>query len=339
MTYSDIVKDIVRLNLYNNFYEGNTVYSYKINDDDTNKIKSMYESQDIDNLVEKIKNIDNSFGIISTPDYVDPNLQKLDDVTFDEDQIINQATDSLAEYKNKSISNIENDYISQVDNYNNKKNDLANTLLKNKENISTYYNQARTRASNDALDRGVARSSIVINVLDAFDNNEISDLKKLDDEYTNAISLIDFKLDSLKVQREKALADFDIAYAVKLGDKINSLTSDLEKKRAEVIKYNNSIAEKEKKYLDDYNNMVADIQKSNTNSNNKMLDIINKYGEKAINKYRKNQIFNAMDEYFANTDSDSVLDILNNNSDLKNILGSDLDEYIARYKNGLGTNS
>ncbi len=336
MIYSEIVRDVVRLNLHNNFYKGGSTLEYRIGNDETNKIRDMYNSDlnknNLDDLIGKIKVIDDTYRLSDYPEYIDPGFERMPSVSVDADTIRENAIESLGEYKNKSIDSINSDYDSRSQKLLDAKDDLAFDLESQKSNVSSYYDSARTRSSNDALDRGLARSSIIINVLDAFDNNEIADLRALDDEYTKSLNTIDFQLNSLKLQREKALSDFDISYAVKLGDKISSLTADMEKKRSEVIKYNNEIAEKEKKYLDNYNKLVLDIKKSNISNSNKMVELVGKYGDKAINRYRKNQIFDLLDEYFANMSKDTALDVLNTNDTLKDALGSDFDEYIGRYQ-------
>lgn len=190
----------------------------------------------------------------------------------------------------------------------------------------------RENSSNDALKRGLSRSSIVINQLDAFNKDELNTYKALEKDYNDKLDEINFELNSLNQQKQQALADFDIAYAVKLNDQINTLTNNLLEKQTAIIKYNNEIFEKERDYKDKYNSLVADIKEKNINKDANWAELIAKYGEKVIYGYKNNQINNLVDSYFKNMSKEEILNILNTNAELRKALGNNLESIIARYQ-------
>ena len=209
---------------------------------------------------------------------------------------------------------------------------MINNNEETKKKIDLYYDNARQQTSDDALKRGLARSSIVINQLDAFNKDELKTFEALEKDFNNNLNAIDFEINSLTKQKEQALADFDIAYAVKLNDAINNLNTELSKKQAEIIKYNNDIAEKEKEYLNNYNKLVNDIKNKNIDKDVKMIDLTAEYGEKVVSNYRKNILNNIVNSYFAGMDKNEVLSILQNNDDLKSALGSYYQDILDKYR-------
>ena len=320
----------------NKLNKGEVMYNYKVDDETTRKVVSTYnsniENSEIKNLIDKIVDIDSNYRNIDIPDYNEPKFEKLEDVVVDTDKIASDARDSLSAYKSESINKINNDYDAEKKKLDSKLVDINKSAIEEKSNVKQYFDNAKEDAKNNAITRGIGRSSIIINALDAFDKGEIEEFNRIDSELTDNINAIDFQLTSLSQQKEQALNDFDIAYAVKLNDKINSLTSELQKKQNEVIKYNNQISEKESKYKQDYDEFVADIEDKNRDNNKSLVDLVAKYGSNVVSAYRKNQIFEAVDSFFEGVDRAKVIEILNTNDNLKSALGSLYQDVVERYK-------
>ena len=320
----------------NKLNKGEVMYNYKVDDETTRKVVSTYnsniENSEIKNLIDKIVDIDSNYRNIDIPDYNEPKFEKLEDVVVDTDKIASDARDSLSAYKSESINKINNDYDAEKKKLDSKLVDINKSAIEEKSNVKQYFDNATEDDKNNAITRGIGRSSIIINALDAFDKGEIEEFNRIDSELTDNINAIDFQLTSLSQQKEQALNDFDIAYAVKLNDKINSLTSELQKKQNEVIKYNNQISEKESKYKQDYDEFVADIEDKNRDNNKSLVDLVAKYGSNVVSAYRKNQIFEAVDSFFEGVDRAKVIEILNTNDNLKSALGSLYQDVVERYK-------
>lgn len=335
VSFKNLSENFKRYNFVRVLRQGDYMYNYKIEGDVTKKVLSKYNSgsyTDVDELIDKLKTAESSFLTLDIPEYIAPEFEKMDKLVIDKEDIKKQAEDSLFEYRNSNLNNIENNYINKEKELNENKTDLISANINAKEELSKYYDTARENASNDALKRGLARSSIIINKLDAFNNDEINTYKELDKEYNDNLMVIEFELNSLTKQKQQAINDFDIAYAVKLNDAITKLNADLAEKQAEIIKYNNEIAEKEKKYLDDYNELVKDIKSKNIDKDADLMDLSAKYGSKVIENYRKNLINEIFNSYAKNMEKEKVLDLLNNNEDLRKVLGSNLEDILNNYK-------
>ena len=115
--------------------------------------------------------------------------------------------------------------------------------------ISEETEKAKTSAENQALKRGIARSSIVAEELAGLDD---ASLKALGEVYKKAnadLAKADEKIATLKAELSSALDELDGETAVKINEKIKSLKSERDKKAEEVTKYNNALREQTAKEM------------------------------------------------------------------------------------------
>lgn len=308
--------------------------NYSIDSAVSDKVVSAYttdkEKKELDDLAGTINKINNSFGLIDIPDYNPPEFSKMDSISKSNDEISAEAKNSLEEYRRSALEDIDSSINTKKSSLENSKSSLKSSKDDAISSVSAAYSKSRDLASNDALKRGLARSSIVVSVLDAFSKDELDTISRIEKDYADNLNAINFELNALGLQREQAIKDFDVAYAVKLNDKINSLANEYQKKEQEIIKYNNEIAEKEKEYQDSYNKLVADIKEKNIDSATKQSELVSKYGSKAISNYTKNQVFAVLDNYLSTKDRNDRIAILTSDA-IKNALGSNYEEAYSKY--------
>ncbi len=299
------------------------MYQYKITSDLNEKAKSVLNTKkNSNNILEKLKEVNNLFSVNETENMPNsPTFERLKDVEIDADKIKQDAIDELKEYKTNSISNIENEYINKGSQFKSNIEDLKETAQSTKNEISNSFANLKEEASNDALKRGLARSSIIINTLDAFNNKEIETYNKIDKELSNNINAINFELNALTSSYEEALNNFDIDYASKLKDKIDSTTEKLKKQQEEVIKYNNEIAEKEAEFNSKLFELTNEINDKNWDKNQDVIELYGKYGTMVVDKYKSNKMYDIALNYFSGLNREDALNEISNNSEFKILLG------------------
>ncbi len=305
-----------------------------IDKETSKKVDAITNNAYTDELLDKIKDFNSKFDN-STSDLPSNNLdlKKLEDIVIDDNAIEKQANDELADYKKSSVDKIYNQTKAKEEELNLNKESLKENYSSSKARIEENYDNARQKASDDALRRGLSRSSIVINQLDAFNKEELDLYNQLDKDLTAKINQVDFELNALQTQQDLALSEFDIAYAVKLNSKINSLKQELLEKQNEVIKYNNQIAEKEAQYKLKYEQLEQDLKNDAWDKEKDLMNITTKYGSNAVQKYKQNQIYNMVDEYLASLSKEDAIKILENNNEIRNYLTStNLNTLLKKYK-------
>ena len=299
------------------------MYQYKITSDLNEKAKSVLNTKkNSSDILNKLREVNSLFSVNEVENMPNsPTFERLKDVEIDNEKIKSEAEEELKEYRNNSISGIEDKYNKKGSELKSNIEDLKETATATKSEISNNFSNLREEASNDALKRGLARSSIVINTLDAFNNKEIETYNKIDKELSNNINAINFELNALTSNYEDALNNFDIDYASKLKEKIQSTTDKLKKQQEEVIKYNNEIAEKEAEFNTKLFELGEEIKDKNFEQNQDVVELYGKYGTMVVDKYKSNRMYDIALNYFSGINKDDALNELNNNSEFKILLG------------------
>ncbi len=288
------------------------MYSYTFSKDDTDKVTQ--KTQDYSNMLDDFKKIDDKYNLTT------------DSVTFEkqtftkpsDEEIQKQAQNSLENYKNTSLENIDKEYKEKSAYLQSQIEDAQSSANKQKEETKDLYSQLKQDASNDATKRGLARSSIVINILDAFDQGMIDEINKINEEISTKVESLNNQKELLSEQRQSALNAFDISYAVELSTKIDEINAELLEQEQKVIEYNNKIAEKEAEYEQQRNQDTLD-----------RAEFIEKYGEDALLDLKQSEKYNIALAYLSTLSKEDALSELETNKTYSSELGP---KYFNRLK-------
>ena len=297
------------------------MYEYK----DYINQKSSVESKR-NELLEGLKEIDSAFKLdTATPSSsADIKMKEYDNRTLDD--IKEQAVALLSDYANTSKNSIENEYEEKAKNLSSQIESEKESGAQKKQNVSSYIENAKQSSSDDALKRGLARSSIVINQLNAFDKQQIEEFKKIDEDIANNLSRLHDEIGLLNQKKQTALDNFDITYAVKLNEKISQLSNEAQKYNDEVLEYNNKIAEQERAYSDK-------LKKEQDERNRDVYEFLNDYGgnvlESRLSSYRADYVINYLDSL----PRLEALAILTDNEEIKTALGDNYYKVVSHFEN------
>lgn len=313
---------------------GKSMYQYTFNAatdkkvlDELNKTTTSNKKKvsSLEELQGSFDDIDKGYNLNSPSDKIENtlDLKKLESVDIDKEKIYGDALSSLADEKDATKQGIVDDVVKKSKELETNKESLKTSANDQKARIEKLYAERKKEANADAIKRGLASSSIIINQLDAFDSQKIKDYISIDKELSSSINKINEDINSLTLEKDKALKDYDIAYATKLNDKIASLTKDLNAQQEKVIKYNNEIAEKEAEYEADRIKQNATIDSSNTKKYLDLSEFIKDNGASALQSLKNQEKFNIALEYFTGIPKNEAINLLTENS--------------AYYKTQLGT--
>lgn len=203
-----------------------------------------------DKLIEELDKLSNDYNnraeaAIDLPDA--PIYDRMEYNPVTDEEIEKQAESGLADYKNTSINNIEANTEAAKAAKEAERRAAEESAAKLQASVAAQYDNAMAAFSDDALKRGLARSSIAANKSAELQSGKAEALAQAAATAETVIGDIDKQINSLEVSREKALNDFNIAYAAKVTEKIVELTKERDNKVAEVLKYNNGLAQQEQK--------------------------------------------------------------------------------------------
>lgn len=176
-----------------------------------------------------------------------PQYEKMDkDLTSDE-TIAAKAESAFKEYENQTLKGIEEEMKAQREKLGADKENAQKTNRETQLGIDETYDGARRNTENDALKRGLARSSIAINRVADVEKARADKQAQTQQAYADMLSTLDGELSDLDVKRQRAINDFNISLAVKIQEKMDELKQKRETANREALQYNNSIAEKQAK--------------------------------------------------------------------------------------------
>lgn len=300
------------------------MYQYKITDEVSSNANGVLKTRnkEVEDFINDLKNINTkltSAGEVKMPEA--PNFTKMEDVVIDNSKIEEDAIKSLESYKNSSMENINKEFDNKSTELNANKKNLILSASDMKNTVKKDYEKVKESAEADAIKRGLARSSIVINTLDAFNKDELETYKAIDKELTDGLNAINFELNALVSAKDDALRDFDIEYASELTNKINETTDKLKEAQEKVIKYNNDIAEKEANYLKSISELEKEINDSNWDRDKDVAELIAEYGITVVDRVRNNQLLNTAKTYFASLSKKEAAEVITAHPEIVSLLG------------------
>lgn len=175
-------------------------------------------------------------------------LERKEVPNITDEEIEEIARNSLSDYYTNGVSSLLDSNDKATANLNSKAEKLLNGFNESKESLNDQINNAKKNAENQAIKRGIARSSIIMNELENFDKIKIEETAKMEQALNSQIAQINFEIESLNSRLDDSLKAFDLSYAVKLQNKINDLKEEQTKKIEKALEYNNKIALQEAQF-------------------------------------------------------------------------------------------
>lgn len=212
-----------------------------------------------------------------------------------------------------------------------------NNLKQGYENLAKLYDELRERAQKDAIQRGVARSSILTSNIEDIDRAQSEDRLQAELKYRTAIEDIDSSIEELNNQKENALGQLDLKYATEIEKRINELKNDRDKTVLQYEKYNNSVREKNAKYEAEREKNIAeflkDKEKEKAQEEKDRIAYEKKYGysgEKQENYVKRYQIAY---EFYTSLSPDIAFSALQASPNMKYYLGEYYNKLYSTLKN------
>ena len=289
------------------------------NQEENNSLKE----KTLDEVLEDLKGIETNY---STNDYVDaPSNLEIDKIQVPnktEDELVKIAKDSLDKKYNTSKASTNKNFERKINDLLLQQDDYKTSTENKKNNIDEYYNEAIKNTENQALKRGLARSSIIINQISNLNGEKANALTNTMKDLENSLINNQKEITSLNQERDLALENLDIEYLIELDQKLEEVKSDYNKSVQDAIEFNNNVEKLKAEYQLDLDKQKLDKQETIT----KLED---EYGVNYTTIKTNEAKFNYLKTYFDTLDKDYAINLFLTNKDLKSVLG---DNYSKMYK-------
>lgn len=146
------------------------------------------------------------------------------------------------------------------------------------KNVNYTYDEAKENAQNQALKRGLQRSSVIMNLLKEYDDGKFAKFNEIDAKYEDKNSALDEQIAKLDKDLADSIKKLDFETAINVQSEIEKLKKERDDKNAEVLKYNNQLSEKIAKYKQNLENseygkkILAAVEEQKNAYYRKMVD-------------------------------------------------------------------
>lgn len=264
----------------------------------------MSKSNSKEELLKKLEEIQNEYDSKKQKNESQP--QKYERISYDaptDDEINKLAKESIeATYGSKKDG--------MQKSYNEKKLSLTEKIERamkeadeEKQASEKRFSDSKSNVENQALKRGVQRSSIVLGELGKLESEKNGEQAKIEADLKADVSETEKQLADLSEQLTEALNKLDMEKAIAVNEKIEKLKSERESKKNEAIKYNNSISEKESKEAKNAEKEAEETAK------------------KTDSRFMKKKVGEILDYYLAFSDPQEALEDFLEDEDVSSYLG------------------
>ncbi len=286
------------------------------NQNEISLINSDLSKKGVSDVLSDLSDIEKKY---SNRDYVDAadslGLEKVEVESKTDDEIKDLATSlTKNKYDQKKESTSEN-FSRQIENAMKQKESAKENSESRKDEINSVFNGSVKSAENQALRRGLARSSVIINQLSEIEGGRAKELSQTLRDLNNKLDEADANIKNLETERDKALSDLDIEYALELQSEIENQKQEYEKRRNEAIEFNNNVDKLEADYKLKLEDQKLQKQKQ-------LTELEDKYGANYTQNLIKDKQMDYLKSYFDSIDTSYAIDIMETNKDFLRILGT-----------------
>lgn len=274
-------------------------------------------------IIEELKKIENNYlqnDYIDAPDQLELSTIEVPNKT--EEDLISSAKQSLESKYSKLKTTTNENFEKQIEKILASNNKYNKSAEEKSEAINKIYSDSINETENQALKRGLARSSIIIGELSNLEASKANELSSILKELDNNLTNNEKEIANLEKEKDLALSNLDIEYAIELDEKINDLTEDYNKAKQDAIEFNNNVHKLQAEYK-------LDLEKQKQNKQKQLTELESKYGIEYTKDLIANEQFYYLKNYFSTLDKNKAISMFLTNKEFKNILG---DKYADMYK-------
>lgn len=284
-------------------------------------------------ILDDIKAIEKSFQMSAPQEKQEysPSFSKIDLKDYNENNINQKANENLKYFKAKGEADIANNYEKEKSKIDESISSEKQKAIGKVESIEKEANSKRENAKNSAINRGIAHSSIYDKMLSNIEKQEMDELEGLEAEVQQKVSTLNDKVAKLDKEKQNALELFNISYAVKLQDEIDSIKKDINDYNEKAKKYNETIEEKNKALIAKYDEKYQKQVKQAEERNQKLLSFMQRYGYGTISNKLKLQQTEVAKDYLNTLDKQTALEILTEDDKFKEVLGQNYFNQLLQY--------
>lgn len=262
-------------------------------------------------------------------------------VDSDEDIAARAARESELS-KQYAQNSIDGKYEAQISKVEENRQKAEENLKSGYEKLRELYDDLRKRAENDALKRGLARSSIATSKLDSLDAARMAGASELQASYNSSMTDIDNIIAGLENEKQGALEELDIKAAMQLEERIAELKKERDKTVKEYEQYNNQVrkqnADYQAKRQNDVDAYLAKRESDKAAALQQQEEIEKKYGYSGAKQENYAKRYEIAFDFYSSLAPEIAADALAASPNMKYYLGNYYNKLLSALKGSSSKN-
>lgn len=209
-----------------------------------------------------------------------------------DDELEKQAEENARKKVENENRELEKTTAEKIGDLSGKAENKKNALSESEREISARYDEAKKQASNEALKRGLGRSSIILNLIKEYDEGKFKDIGERKSVAAKELEEIDGEIERLGKELKNSLEKTDMKTAFELNEQLTELKKSRDEANEKALVYNNTLAGK-----------LADFRRKIENSGDPEMIVEN---ARAQSDAYYDEMLKKIVAYYSKLDSDSV---------------------------------
>ena len=209
-----------------------------------------------------------------------------------DDELEKQAEENARKKVENENRELEKTTAEKIGDLSGKAESNKNALSESEREISARYDEAKKQASNEALKRGLGRSSIILNLIKEYDEGKLKDIGERKSVVAKELEEIDGEIERLGKELKNSLEKTDMKTAFELNEQLTELKKSRDEANEKALVYNNTLAGK-----------LADFRRKIENSGDPEMIVEN---ARAQSDAYYDEMLKKIVAYYSKLDSDSV---------------------------------
>ena len=232
------------------------------------------ESQEKEDLKEQIEQINDEYENTTTRTYGDVVVPQTQEKVYEMPSIeetTQKATEEIEPLYDAKKESIETQGEIKTQALEQEKDEFIKAVEDSLKTLNSSYDKAKDSASNEALKRGLARSSIILNQLDSLEKGRVTATGEVLSERDKKIASIMDEVEKLKLEIENDVNVLTEEKVKKINERINELVEKYQKEQDDVFEYNNKVRKEKAETLAKLKEAGIDATEENSKEYIKMI--------------------------------------------------------------------
>ena len=243
-------------------------------DDDNKNVVTKPNSDKKNNLMSKIEKITYEYKNTPTRTYGGVTVPTLTEKEFSmptDIEIRKTAVDSFSDVYDDKRQSATDESKMKTQALKEKSSELEEKVKESLANLNRNYGVAKENASNEALKRGLARSSIITNQLGELDKDRISSENAIKYQKQKEQADIDDDIKGIETALQQKLSSLDEEESNAIIKKFNEMKASYQKQKEQADEYNNKVRQQKAQLIADFLNNGINASEENSDEYKKMV--------------------------------------------------------------------